>query len=125
MDLTLSGYSGSRGLGKAVRRIQPVLETLEQALASEPVDVQRYAGLTIWLTDNPLGFFAEEPLPKEASGVLVWVGLDPTLKFSPDDDVRLVGHYVDQLDFVLGQIPIGEDCRQRLRTVVSTWRKQL
>jgi hypothetical protein len=95
MRLTLSYMSSNRQLGKALRRVRPLLAETLSSLARVPVGPP-YGDVVLWLTDNPPMHYEE--VQATESFLSVRVGYPGHLSWR-ESDQELAGVVMDQLAF--------------------------
>lgn len=123
MKLILSSMSGNRRVGKALLRLRPDLERLEEAFAAVDVANPRYQNVKLWLSDNAPDYYHEDPDDAGALN-LILVGIDERLSFQPTDDDELRRFWVGQVEHFVRSANLTETVKERLLAACADWRTE-
>jgi len=115
MKLILSCLSSNRQLGKAMRRIRPLLcdlfHSLEAQSGSQPAEIE------LWLVDKDVDYLEQQ---QNKDGVYeIHAGYDCAFRFSPSTDRDFARFLLDRIHAVVAGCPLSDEERTALLRIIE------
>lgn len=123
MYLSISTYTESRKLIKAIRRFYNTFDSFQKEIESLEIQDKTYDGIILSLVDEDEDFFKETTNKDRIYDVDVGISTD--LSLLPNDDKNFFSYVYDKMVLVIDKCKIEKSDKKKIKDVLSDWKKSL
>jgi len=123
MYLSISAYTESRKLIKAIRRFYNTFESFQKEIESLEIQDTTYDGIIISLVDEDEDYFKETPNKDRIYDVDV--GISNNLSLLPNEDIKFFSFIHDKIEFVLDKCKLEQSDKEKIKDVILSWKNSL
>jgi hypothetical protein len=124
VELSVTAVTAHRFLAKALRRLNPHIKALEEAISAADLNAPPKPILMLTIVDSPPGHCRE--IASEGRILQYEIGYETSLSLKPrdaaTDDPRFLSNFVDGVGDVLDAVSFTEHDRTRLKAIYDQWK---
>ena len=123
MYLSISSYTASRKLSKAINRFYATFDSFQKEIQVMEIENNPYKGIIITFVDEDENFFVEV-IDKDRF-YHVDVGISPNLSLLPNDDKKFFSYIYEKVELVIAKSKIEKSDKDKINEVLVAWKKSL
>ena len=120
MYLSISSYTESRKLSKAITRFYATFDAFQKEIQTMDIKNNPYKGIIITFVDEDEEYFGEI-LDKDRY-YHVDVGISPNLTLLPNEDKKFFSYIYEKVDLVIEKSKLEQPDKKRIKDVLLNWK---
>ena len=123
MYLSISSYTSSRKLSKAINRFYATFDSFQKKIQAMEIKNNPYKGIIVTFVDEDEKYFGE--IIDKDRYYHVDLGIPLNLSMLPNDDKKFFTYVYEKVDFVIEKSKLEQPDKKKIKDVLFAWKNSL